>query len=350
MKPRKIHTAIIALSLTALPGLASIADACTRVTYTGEDSIVLTGRSMDWMTPLHTNLWALPKGLTRDGAADVNSITWTSKYGSIVATAFDKSTTDGMNTAGLVANLLYLEQADYGQRDKARPGLSIAGWVQYVLDNFGSVNEAVTALKQEPFQIVDFPMPDGTKPVLHLSISDASGDSAILEYIDGKLTIHHDRKYQVMTNEPPFEQQLALNTYWQEIGDVMLPGTDRPADRFVRASYYLNQTPQTKDLRTALASMFSIMRNVSVPMGESKPGHPNIAPTLWRTVSDQKNRTYYFESTMTPNVFWVEMDKLNLEQGAPTMRLSLEGDPVYAGDTAQHFVPAQPFVFRSPNT
>jgi len=36
----------------------------------------------------------------------------------------------------------------------------------------------------------------------HLALADASGDSAIFEYISGKLVIHHDRKYTVMTNSP----------------------------------------------------------------------------------------------------------------------------------------------------
>jgi penicillin V acylase-like amidase (Ntn superfamily) len=41
-----------------------------------------------------------------------------------------------------------------------------------------------------------------------------------------------------MTNSPVFEKQLALNDYWSGIGGtVFLPGTNRAADRFVRASF-----------------------------------------------------------------------------------------------------------------
>ena len=42
-----------------------------------------------------------------------------------------------------------------------------------------------------------------------------------------------------MTNEPPFDQQLALNTYWQKMDGKFLPGTEELDDRFVRTSYYL---------------------------------------------------------------------------------------------------------------
>ena len=69
-----------------------------------------------------------------------------------------------------------------------------------------------------------------------VSISDATGDSAIFEYIKGKLIIHHAKQYQVMTNSPSFDEQLALNKYWEAIGgQTFLPGTSRAADRFARA-------------------------------------------------------------------------------------------------------------------
>jgi penicillin V acylase-like amidase (Ntn superfamily) len=332
--------------LTTMP---IVAEPCTRITYLGPANTVVTGRSMDWMLPLHTNLWAFPAGTQRDGAAGANSIVWTSKYGSVIAAAYDAATADGMNDKGLVANLLYLGTAEYGQRDLARPGLSVAGWAQYVLDNFATVSEAVDALKAEPFQIVSPPLPGGYAPTMHLSISDASGDSAIFEYLNGKLVLHHGAQYQVMTNEPSYDQQLALDAYWKDIGgSVMLPGTGRPADRFVRASYYLQQAPKTSDQREAVAAVFSIVRNVSVPMGASDPSRPNLAATLWRTVSDQTNRIYFFESTTSPDIFWVSLRELKLGSGSPTLKLDLSGNPDLAGDAGPRFKSALPFKFLSP--
>ena len=326
------------------------AEACTRVTYVGPDGMVITGRSMDWMVPIHTNLWAFPAGIARNGAVGQNPITWTSKYGSLIAAAYDVATADGMNERGLVANILYLATAQYGQRDPNRPGLSVAGWAQYVLDNFATVAEAVDALKSEPFQIVGSALPGGYSPTMHLSISDPSGDSAIFEYLDGKLVIHHGEKYQVMTNEPSYDQQLALDAYWRDIGgQAMLPGTDRPADRFVRASYYLGELPVTADPIAAAAGMFSIIRNVSVPFGVATPESPNIAPTLWRTVADQKDMVYYFDSTTSPNVFWVDMGKLNLTKGQPTRKLAVDGR-ILAGETSGQFQPAAPFAFLPAST
>jgi penicillin V acylase-like amidase (Ntn superfamily) len=320
--------------------------ACSRVTYIGPDNAVLTGRSMDWMVPLHSNIWAFPAGLKRNGADGKNSVVWTSKYGSVITAAYDAATTDGMNEKGLVANLLYLSSAQYSAPDPAKLGLSIAAWPQYVLDNYATVEEAVKGLEGVSFQLLPPNIPGGYAPTMHLSISDASGDSAIFEYIGGKLMVHHSKLYAVMTNEPPFDQQLALDAYWKDIGGAaMLPGTDRPADRFVRASYYLSQAPKTSNPVESVATMFSIMRNISVPMGVTKAGSPNVAPTLWRTVSDQKNHMYYFESTSSPNVFWVDMSKLNLAAGQPAEKLDVDSGEFYAGETSARFKPTAVFNF-----
>ena len=53
------------------------------------------------------------KRVSRDGSAGPNSIKWTSKYGSVIATGYEVSTTDGMNEAGLVANILWLVESEY---------------------------------------------------------------------------------------------------------------------------------------------------------------------------------------------------------------------------------------------
>ncbi|MCK9421556.1 MAG: linear amide C-N hydrolase [Bacteroidales bacterium] len=344
---------LIKLFLTTFPVVFLIAafslktDACSRVMYQGPNGMVLTARSMDWYENMRTNLWIFPRGMQRSGEAGKNMLSWKSKYGSVVATGYDISSADGMNERGLAANLLWLSESEYPVWDQKKPRLPISAWVQYVLDNFATVDEAVNNLKQETFALFTLNVPG--KPVmanLHLSLSDSTGDNAIFEYIGGKLVIHHDRSYQVMTNSPIFEKQMALDEYWKEIGgSVMLPGTNNAADRFVRASYYIHTIPQTDNTYLAVASVFSVIRNVSVPIGVSTPGKPNISSTLWRTVADQKDRVYYFESAYTPNVFWVDFKTVNFSENAPVKKLSLTNNEVYAGSAAKDFIDSNPFTF-----
>lgn len=327
--------------------VAKSADACTRAVYQGPDGMIVTARSMDWKDEIPANLWLFPRGMQRHGSAGQNSVTWVSKYGSIVTSAFNICSTDGMNEKGLVANLLWLAESEYPEYGPDNNGLSVAAWAQYVLDNFETVGEAVEALKVEPFVVVSSNIPGTVKlATLHLSISDAMGDNAIFEYIDGKLTIHHGMDHTVMTNSPIFEKQIALNEYWQQIGGLtMLPGTNRAADRFVRASFYMDVIPKTNDARIAVACVFSVIRNVSVPFGISSIEEPNISSTRWRSVSDQKNLVYYFETALTPNTFWVDLKKVDFGENNPVRRLLLEDNEIYTGDALKFFETAAPFDF-----
>ena len=340
MKALFITTLLIAGMLT------TYTQACTRVVYLGKNGMVVTGRTMDWKEDLKSNIYVFPRGIERAGADKGNTIHWKSKYGSVITAGYDIGTSDGMNEKGLVANLLYLAESDYYRPNDTRPVMGISIWTQYVLDNFATVDEAVKELSKETFRIDAPDMPNGAKSTLHLAISDASGNSAIFEYIKGKLIIHEEKEYQVMTNSPSYEQQITLNNYWKQIGGlVMLPGTNRAVDRFVRASFYINVIPQTDNQREAVAGVFSVIRNVSVPLGISVPAQPNISSTRWRTVADQKNKVYFFESTMTPNIFWINMKDLDFSAGAPIKKLNLANGETYAGNAAKNMVDSPSFKF-----
>lgn len=343
----RIFLASLFIALFALPG-----GACTRVVYKGPNGTVMTARSMDFAIDIPANLWIFPRGMKRNGEVGASSIEWTSKYGSVIASSWDIASADGINEKGLNANMLWLVESEYPsfEKDGSTPGLTIAAWAQYVLDNFATVSEAVEALSKEEFAIVTDFIPGTQKfTTIHLSMSDPTGDNAILEYIGGKLVIHHDPSYIVMTNSPVYQEQLAIRRYWDDIpGLVMLPGTNRASDRFVRASYYINAIPQTDNTRVVLASVFSVIRNVSVPYGISSPesDRPDLSSTQWRIVADQKNLMYYFESVHTPNTFWVDLKKVDFGEKTKPRRLIASGGEYYNGETSALFKPAEPFKFE----
>lgn len=338
--------AAIACSIICMLNITQHAEACTRAVYLGPDNMVVTGRTMDWKEDPQSNMFFFPRGIERRGGAIENSMKWTSKYGSVVTAGYDIGVCDGMNEKGLVANLLFLAESDYHRNDDNRPVMGLSIWTQYVLDNFATVDEAVAVLGKEVFRIDDPDLPNGAKSTLHLSISDTTGNSAIFEYINGNLVIHHGRDCQVMTNSPTYDKQQTLDDYWKQIGGlVMLPGTNRASDRFVRASFYIDALPQTSNYRQAVAGVFSVMRNVSVPLGISVPSQPNIASTRWRTVADQKNRIYYFESTLSPDIFWVDFRNLDFSAGNKVKKLTLTNGEIYAGDVAARFQDSKPLAF-----
>lgn len=350
MKKNNFSVLILIIIALSLSNFLTPIYACTRVVYKGLNNYFITARSMDWKTEIPANLWILPRGIKRNGEVGSNSVSWTAKYGSLVTTSWDIASADGMNEKGLVANMLWLGESQYANFDPNgnKKGLAISLWAQYMLDNYSLVSQAVEQFEKDGIVIVSDLIPGTDKfTTLHLSISDASGDNAVFEYIDGKLVVHHDMSYNVMTNSPIFDQQLALESYWSSIpGSIMLPGTNRAADRFVRASYYINAIPKTDDVRVAVASVFSVIRNCSVPFGISSADEPNISSTRWRTVSDQKNLVYYFESALTPNTFWVDLNKVDFSFKASVKKLEMDDRTTYSGETSALFKNTKPFVFQ----
>jgi penicillin V acylase-like amidase (Ntn superfamily) len=232
-----------------------------------------------------------------------------------------------------VAHVLFFRSADYGPRDASKPGLQATLQAQYALDNAATVSEALALLQKVQLVMAEVQRNGQTlHATLHLALEDTTGDSAIVEVVGGKQVVYHGRQYRVMTNDPPYDQQLELlkaYDFSHPTSDTPVPGNVNPRDRFARATYFLAVLATPKTERDGVAGMFSIARNVSFPFGA--PVGSATYDTEYRTVSDATNRRYFFELTTAPNVIWAELKKFNLNAGASVMTLhpnniNLSGD------------------------
>jgi penicillin V acylase-like amidase (Ntn superfamily) len=315
---------------------------CTRVLWNDNDLAVLAGRTMDYPIPTMPMLMVLPRGMKRDGGVTGNEVTvpenparWTSRYGSLVTTLLGVGTADGLNEKGLGAHLLALRSADFGERKPRKPGLQAGLWAQTVLDNAATVKEALAHLRT--VQVVQTEA-HGRPADVHLAIEDASGDSAIIEYIEGKPVVHHGRRHRIMTNDPTYDQQLVLlgqQDFTHPSSDTPLPGNVKATDRFQRAAYFLAMLPEPKSEREAVAGVLSVVRNVSVPFGAPYRDF-GIYNTEYRTALNLKERRYFFELTTSPNVIWAELGRFDLKRGAPAMALNPDNTKL-SGDVSAKF-------------
>jgi len=326
---------------------------CSRTQWKATGQPVLVGRNMDWTARMGTKLYTMPKGVERDGLVDENPVKWTSKYGSVVSVVWDCATADGLNEAGLNTNLLYLAEANYGERDPSRAGLSVALWVQYFLDTCATVSEAVEAAKSiqvQPIQLVH--KGEKADAPVHLSFSDPSGDSAVMEILDGELHVHHGRQYTVMTNSPPYDEQLVLLKQYEGLGGKKpIPGTMEAEDRFARGAFYLTKLPDNPDsYQAAVAGVLSVMRNMATPLGANDPARPNISATIWRTIGDCTNKRYYFEFCDMPNLVWMDLKNLDLSEGAPVQMFDLATDIEASGEVSGKFKASDPIAFQKAGT
>jgi penicillin V acylase-like amidase (Ntn superfamily) len=209
-----LKIAMVAAAAGALLAAPQIADACTRVLWNNNKLAVVVGRTMDWPESTQPILTMLPRAMSRDGgragpqvAVPDNAARWTSKYASLVTSIYGIGTADGLNERGLGAHMLYLQESDFGPRNRNKPGLQAGLWAQYALDNAATVQEALALL--DKVQVVKVTT-HGHEANVHLALEDSGGDSAIIEYIGSKPVVHHGREFRVMTNDPTYDQQLAL--------------------------------------------------------------------------------------------------------------------------------------------
>lgn len=299
-----------------------------------------------------TNLWKQPRGVTRnDGVA--GKLTWTSKFGSVIATAFDIISVDGINEAGLAGHVLWLAESTYSTPDDTRTELSQAIWLQYFLDNFATVAEAVAWIAETDVQVVQMADPTGgDPPTIHLALDDATGDSAIIEYVDGQPKVYHSKDFRVMTNSPTYDQQLELVKNFEGLGGTEpLPGSTLASDRFARATYYAGRLPTPSSQVEAIASMFSVIRNAAQPFRIPDPGKPDASQTIWQVVLDLTNKRYVYESTTRPNIVWVDLADLDFSEGSPQLKLDLISELAIeggiAGNVGGKFADVGPMTFLS---
>jgi choloylglycine hydrolase len=250
---------------------------CTRVFWGTQHVAKVAGRTLDWEVDDEPMLWCFPPGIARDGRVD-GAARWESRHRSLAMSFWGAAASDGVNDAGLAA---------------------------------------------------------------HLALEDASGDSAVVEYVDGATVVHHGSEFAVMANDPTYDEQLAgLSTFRPWGGDAELPGDIVSADRFARATYFLEHLPTPRDEREAVAGVLGVARNVAVPFGAPYDDF-SVYPTWWVSVVDPTNATYYFSSTLAPNVVWADLR--NGPLAATTTTLAVDPrDAELVGDLGASFAPATP--------
>lgn len=88
---------------------------------------------------------------------------------------------DGMNAEGLAIGLAAVPDAEPGARPE-RPTVGGARIIRLVLDQAATVDEAVEVFERHN---VDF----SGGPPLHYLVADAAGESAVIEFVDGEVTV-----------------------------------------------------------------------------------------------------------------------------------------------------------------
>jgi choloylglycine hydrolase len=203
-----------------------------------------------------------------------------SRYGSVTFNQYGKEfPMDGMNEAGLTVALMWLDGTEYPPAD-ARPRLGVLEWIQYQLDNHGSVAELIA--NAESVRI------EGGSP-LHYLVSDRTGASATIEYLDGRLVTHTGSALRSanLTNSRYDDSLAYLRGFTGFGGTKKMPSGSGSLERFARTAMLMNQAPGAQ---TGSARAFSILD--SVAQGN----------TRWSVVYDAKNGRLSWKTRTSPAV------------------------------------------------
>ncbi|MBN1142455.1 MAG: DUF3089 domain-containing protein [Deltaproteobacteria bacterium] len=220
---------------------------------------------------------------------------------------------DGVNVAGLKIGTYFLASSSFPGKGPAT-AIDVASLGQYLLDSFQSVGEALADLKSGRFQVTSLPT-ETLAIKLHLFLHDASGASAVVEFLGGSIKITENPPIPVLTNSVYSESLDHLKNYKGFGGKRDIPGANGSLDRFVRGAFYRKQLPEPADAAQAVNFGFAAAQTLAVP-----PEFPHGC-TQWTIVTDILGRRVYFRTLNNPTVA-----SINLPAVAEAARVSSDID------------------------
>jgi penicillin V acylase-like amidase (Ntn superfamily) len=253
------------------------------------------GKNYDWITGngvVCTNQKGLYKSSYRQSDGDV--ISWLSKYGSISFNQYGKEfPTGGMNEAGLVIELMWMDGTHYPLPDD-RPSVSELQWIQYQLDNCVSVEEVIST--DTLLRISSSATP------LHFLIADSGGNAAVIEFINGKMVAYWGKElpYSVLTNN--FYSSTLKHMLNSDNSKIAYTFTfqGNSLERFVTASNMVKNYPIKSSNKSVIDYSFDVLESVK---------QSNF--TKWSIVYDISQRKIYFKSELNPELKWVNFSNIN---------------------------------------
>ncbi|MCP4677555.1 MAG: linear amide C-N hydrolase [Deltaproteobacteria bacterium] len=300
---RTFFAATICLTLlTALPD--GTARACTSFCQETPHGPVMAA-NLDLLVPADGLVFVNRRGIAKENfreGIDGRKRKWTSLYGSVTFNVAGRGFAwSGMNEVGLVVSSAEDRSSEYPEPDNRAP-FDLGSWIQYVLDNFATVQEAI--LVDDSVR----PVTDGDSPS-HFLIADAKGDSAALDYVDGKLVVYTDKSLPVtaMSNMSYGRALEALKRggprwWWSNPG--------RSAERFATAASRMASFPGDSDTNE-IEYVFHTLGQVADQY------------TQWSVGYHIGKRKIWFRTTKSPAAKYFSLDDFDFSCEAPLLMLDV---------------------------
>jgi penicillin V acylase-like amidase (Ntn superfamily) len=245
---------------------------------------------------------------------------WVSKYGSITFNQVGREFPfGGMNEAGLVIEVMWLEGSQFPAPDE-RPAIDSSQWIQYQLDNCGSVAGVIASDTRIRISQGD--------ARIHYLAADRSGNAATIEFIDGKPVYHTAKNLpaKALTNNTYSDSLAYLIKHVGFGGKEKISDARGSLDRFVRISNMLEEYRKRKNRKTPIVNYgFDILAKVC--QGEY---------TVWSIVYDMVNLHIHFKTVEKKDIKVIRLKDFDFSCGSPVkvLDIDLEGK----GDVTRRFI------------
>jgi penicillin V acylase-like amidase (Ntn superfamily) len=295
---------------------ADFANACTAFTHRAADGIVFAG-NMDLMVPVGGLVMVNRKGIAKRNIRpneDGTTANWITNYGSVSFNIAGKGFAwGGLNEAGLAIQTLEVRTEKYPKPDHRIP-LDNGSWIQYALDMAGSVADVIAMDKTIR------PVKDGGYG-FHVIVADASGASAVIEYIDEEMVVYTGNTLPVRAlSNISYEKALwsyrndGPRWWWFGMGD----SPHRFAEVARRVEQYEPGT-HTNSTRHALDSLVRAANHY----------------TLWSVVYNIDKRKVWFRTVRSGNTKHIMLSDFDFSCNAPSLMLDV--DTTERGHVADKF-------------
>lgn len=248
---------------------------------------------------------------------------WVSKYGSVTLNQIGREFPyGGMNEEGLVVEIMWLDETKYPEPSEL-PALSEVQWIQYQLDNCGTVAEVIESMKTVRI--------GQSWSKIHYLVCDRSGAAAAIEFIDGACIYHTGETLPVaaLTNSTYDECAELLQAYQNFTAEEIIQHSSLSStDRFIKIVRRIEDF-RSGDIGPAVEYAFDILSSVGV--GNFK-GHR----TAWSIVYDIPNMRIYFRSFENRNIRFVDVRAFDFSNETPSRIMDIAGDQ--KGDVSGSFI------------
>jgi choloylglycine hydrolase len=349
--------AVMATLFLALPGVTR---ACTYFFLKAKDGSIVSVRSMEFYSELGAQLQMIPRGTAYASEAPqgAKGLRWKSKYGVVAISALGKKNllADAANEKGLFITTLWFSDVQYPEIKPGDAVIDLQNFVAWVAGNFAAIEELKEALaKVKVFGSPEEGFNQGQVVPLHWPVTDARGNSIVLEYLEGQLKIWDNRQNGVLTNEPNLGWHLEhLRFYsnlkafsfpvpelkddrWSLGSDMKgLPGDWTAASRFVKISALRFFAEPPKDADEAVNLCVHMINTVDIPYGPQlwiigQTG--NVQFTPWHSFFDHRNLRFFYRTYENPNLRLIDLKKLDFKEGTPAKTVEIYGGDPYIDAT-----------------